>query len=361
MERLAPDDEAAHSLTLDGRLPNCQQSSGMCQKARRDAMSTQTNTHSNQQTTSSPATDQLAPEETFKILVPLDGSERAAEALPIATDLCHRLSGELTLLRIAPACAPPYAVGAGYLTPELYEQQLYDEERWARLDLERIATNLKERGIPTQVHVEHGDPAAAIIDAASALDASLVILTTHGCTGHVRFVLGSVADRVVRGSAAPILLLRSFPPDPASAPLHELRSALIPLDGSTMAESALFTIARQLAGRVLQEITLIRIVDPRDGETGMKAAQTYLSHVRRRFCERLVDSSCAVSTHTQVGAPAASILALARERTDALILMSTHGEAGSGRRAFGTVTDRLLRDGEAPLLLARPAHAPYNQ
>jgi nucleotide-binding universal stress UspA family protein len=158
-----------------------------------------------------------------------------------------------------------------------------------------------------------------------------------------------------------VLLLRSFPPDTASAPPHELRSALIPLDGSPMGESALFTVARQLAGRVLQEITLIRIVDPRDGETGMKAAQTYLSQVRRRFRERLGDPSCAISTHAQAGAPAASILALARERTVDLILMSTHGEAGSGRRAFGTVTDRLLRDGEAPLLLARPANASYTK
>lgn len=326
-------------------------------------MPTRTHTHSNQQTTSSPATEQSAPKRVFKILVPLDGSERAAEALPIAEDLCQRLDGDLTLVRIIPACTLPYAVGAGYLTPELYEQQLYDEERWARLDLERIATRLKGQAIPARIHVEQGDPAAGIIDAASALDASLVVLTTHGCTAQARFVLGSIADRVVRGCPMPALLLRSFPPGPAgpaNAPQRELRSALIPLDGSVMAEAALFTIARQLAGRVLQEITLVRIVDPRDGEAGMKAAQTYLRHVRRRFSEQLGDS-CAVSTHAQPGAPAASILALAHERMADLILMSTHGEAGGGRTAFGTVTDRLLRDGETPLLLARPAHATYTE
>jgi nucleotide-binding universal stress UspA family protein len=140
-------------------------------------------------------------------------------------------------------------------------------------------------------------------------------------------------------------------------PPHALRHALIPLDGSVMAESALFTIAQRLAGHVLREITLSRIVDPRDGETALKAAQTYLSHVRRRFHERLGDLPCAVSTHAQVGAPAASILALARERALDLILLSTHGEAGRGRTAFGTVTERLLRDGETQLLLARPALA----
>jgi nucleotide-binding universal stress UspA family protein len=324
-------------------------------------MPSHTNAHSSRQAGIALATDQSAHDGVFKILVPLDGSERAAEALPIAADLCHRLSGELTLMRSTPACTPPYAVGAGYITPELYQQQLYDEERWARLDLERIATNLKERGISTQIHVAQGDPAAAIIDAASALDASLVVLTTHGCTGQARFVLGSIADRVVRGCPMPTLLLRSFPPGPASAPPHELGSALVPLDGSALAEAALFTIARQLAGRVLREITLMRIVDPRDGETGMKAAQTYLGHVRRRFRELLGDSSCVVSTHAQAGAPAAGILAFARERMADLILMSTHGEAGSGRRAFGTVTDRLLRDGETPLLLARPANASYTK
>jgi nucleotide-binding universal stress UspA family protein len=322
-------------------------------------MSPQSKTYANPQTTSSPATDQNGHTRPFTIVVPLDGSERAAEALPIAEDLCHQLSGALALVRISPACTPPYAIGAGYLTPELYAQQLYDEERWARLDLERAAAHVQEQGIPAQIHLELGDPAAAIIDVAATLDASLVVLTTHGCMGQARFVIGSVADRVVRGCAAPTLLLRSFPPGPSrpagTANAHALGHALIPLDGSVVAESALFTIARQLAGRVLHEITLIRIVDSRDGETAMKAAQTYLSHVRRRFREVLGDSDCAVSTHTQVGAPAASILALARERAIDLILLSTHGEAGRGRAAFGTVTERLLRDGETPLPLARPA------
>jgi nucleotide-binding universal stress UspA family protein len=91
----------------------------------------------------------------------------------------------------------------------------------------------------------------------------------------------------------------------------------------------------------------------------MKAAQTYLGHVRRRFREQLSDCCCTVSTHVQAGAPAASILAYARERTIDLILISTHGEGGAGRTAFGTVTDRLLRDGETPLLLARPMHVSY--
>jgi nucleotide-binding universal stress UspA family protein len=183
--------------------------------------------------------------------VPLDGSDRAASALPLAEALCQRLSGELTLVRITPPCTLPYAIGAGYVTPELYEQLLYDEERWARLDLERIATTLNKQGVPTQIHLEHGDPAAAIIDAAATLDTSLVVLTTHGCTSHARFVLGSIADRVVRGSMTPVLLLRSFPP---CAPQHELRTALVPLDGSRLAESALFSIARQLASRVLMRL-----------------------------------------------------------------------------------------------------------
>jgi nucleotide-binding universal stress UspA family protein len=324
-------------------------------------MPTKSKTHAESQTTLSAATEQSAHKGTFKILVPLDGSERAAEALPIAEDLCHRLGGALALVRITPACTPPYAIGAGYITSELYQQLLFDEERWARLELERIATKLTEQGIPTQIYVEQTDPAAGIIDAAATLDASLMVLTTHGCTGNARFVVGSVADRVVRACPAPILLLRSFSSSPANAPQHEVRHALIPLDGSVMAESALFTIAHQLAGRVLREITLIRIVDQRDGETALQAAQTYLSHVRRRFRERLDDSSYVVSTHTQAGAPAASILALAREHAVDLILMSTHGDAGRGRTAFGMVTERLLRDGETPLLLARPAHASYTE
>jgi nucleotide-binding universal stress UspA family protein len=305
---------------------------------------------------SSPATDEQERQTTFTILAPLDGSERAARALPVAEDFCKRLGGTIALVRILPVSPLPYVITPVYFEPHVYQQLVDDQEQLAREYLEQVAATLREQGIPTQIHLLVGDPASAIIDAIPALHVTLVVMTTHGRTGLARFAMGSVADRVVRSGAAPVLLVRSFS---AGEPPAELRHALIPLDGSPLAELALFTVALRLAGSVLGEITLACAADPRDGPAGVKAAEEYLDETRRQFVERLNDPNYAITTHTHVGAPAASILACAHERACDLILMSTHGEAGIGRLAFGSVADRILRDGDQPILLVCPPRATH--
>ena len=289
----------------------------------------------------------------FTILVPLDGSERAERALPPAEDLCRRLDGEIALMRILPVLALPFNAPPGYIPPDRYQQMVDDQERLAREYLERVATGLQQRGQRARSYIQYGEPAAAaIMDAIPALRVSMVVMTTHGRTGFARFALGSVADGVVRGGGVPVLLMRSFASqEQTEAP----RSALVPLDGSPLAEAALFTVARRLAGAVLRAIALVRVVDPRDGAEGAQAAEKYLDQARRRFVERLDGRELAVTTRMEVGAPAAGILAAARAEAPDVILMSTHGEAGLGRLAFGSVTDRLLRDGDLPMLLVRPA------
>jgi nucleotide-binding universal stress UspA family protein len=303
---------------------------------------------------SSPAAGQERSGDVFTILVPLDGSERAAGALPFAEDLCRRLGSEIALLRVPLATGLPYAPAPGYIPAEVYQQMIDDQERLAQEYLERVAAEMRRRGLGAQVHLSHGDPAMAIIDAFPALRVSMVVMTTHGRTGLARLALGSVADRVVRKGGVPVLLVRSFAAQELS---RALRGALVPLDGSPLAEAALFTVALQLAGPVLREITLVRVVDPRDSAEGAQVADEYLEAIRTQFVERLNGRECAVMTLTRIGEPAASILACAHERASDLILMSTQGEAGLRRLAFGSVTDRLLNDGDLPMLLMRPAAA----
>jgi nucleotide-binding universal stress UspA family protein len=308
---------------------------------------------------SSPKSDEEGRQDVFTILVPLDGSERAAHALPIAEDIGQRLAGDIALIRILPVTALPYAIPADYIPPDIYQQMVDDQKRMAQEYLERVVAEIREHGLRARAHIQHGEPASAIIDAIPALRVSMVVMTTHGRTGLARFTLGSVADRVVRGSGVPILLVRSYPPEERPA---ELRSALVALDGSLLAESALFTIALLLAGPVLREITLARVVDPRNGSKEIEMAEEYLDLIRRRFITRLEKRECAVSTRVEVGSPAEGILAAAHARKSDLILMSTHGSAGIERLAFGSVTDRLLRDGDLPLLLVSPAKgAPERQ
>lgn len=120
------------------------------------------------------------------VVVPLDGSARAEEALGIVTSLPHDVLGEVTLLRVIDA-------------PE----QRAAADRY----LARVAERLERAQLVCQCRVEQGDPAEAIIAAAGAT--RLVAMTTHGRTGLTRWVLGSVADRVAHSGTSGVLLVRS--------------------------------------------------------------------------------------------------------------------------------------------------------
>lgn len=291
---------------------------------------------------------------TPRILVPLDGSELAAKAVPVAAYLCRQLAAELDLVSVMPTFVLPPVVGQEYIPAEVYQQLEDQQQQDARDYLDQITAQMRQHGVGAAIspHIARGTPASVILDLAAELHPMLIVMTTHGRTGLARFTLGSVADRIVRGGEAPVLLLRSFP-SPRHGP--DLAHALVPLDGSPLAETPLFSIALKLAGPVLRSITLLRVVDPRDGSQARMTAETYLDGVRERLNERLAGRECTVSRLVRVDAhPAASITAIAQDAECDLVLMSTRGEEGIGRLAFGGVTDRVLRDGQTPLLVVHP-------
>lgn len=303
-------------------------------------------------TTNAPMPETVGNGKQARILVPLDGSELAAKALPVAEGLCRQLSAQLDLVSVLQPAVIPYVGGEPYVPGEVYTR--IDTERTQEIKkyLTATAATAREHGIATQIHIERGDPASGVLDTAQELGTMLIVMTTHGRTGLTRFALGSVADRVVRGGAAPVLLVRSFP-EPVHA--QDLSHALIPLDGSPLAEAPVFSLVPQLAGTVLRTITLLRVADPRDGEGGRQMCENYLTAVRQRLVDRLGDRECAVSVLVRSGKnPAATIVEASQDGECDLVLMSTHGEAGIGRWAFGGVTDRVLRDGKSPMLLMHP-------
>jgi nucleotide-binding universal stress UspA family protein len=292
----------------------------------------------------------------FRIVVPLDGSDLAAQALPLAEHLCTQLGGELELVRVISSMVLPTLAGSTYIPGDIYQQLETDREREAAEYLSGVGADARSRGAHTHTHVEWGEPASAVLAQAVAVAADLIVMSTHGRTGLARFALGSVADRVVRAGEAPVLLLRSFPTDIRCLTTYgsDLRRALVPLDGSPLAASVLYSVALRLAGPVVQEITLLRVADPRDRLAGKLGAEAYLDGQRQRLRERLAGCHCTVSQHVCVSKnPAQCIVERAEAECD-LVLMSTHGETGIGRWTFGGVTDGVLRDGKTPLLVVHP-------
>jgi nucleotide-binding universal stress UspA family protein len=119
-------------------------------------------------------------------VVPLDGSERAEEALQVVDQLARYVVHEVTLLRV---------IGAAEEGPD------------AKRYLDEVAGRLTQEHLACQRRVEQGDPAATIIDVAGT--DKVVVMATHGRSGLTRWALGSVADRVARGGVAAVLLVRA--------------------------------------------------------------------------------------------------------------------------------------------------------
>ena len=135
-----------------------------------------------------------------KILVPLDGSALAEMAIPTAVGLAKDKGASLMLMRAAEAAPSLSDVVAAQV----------DVVREAEGYLEQMAVRLRADGCGrVETCVWYGAPASSIVEAVKAYSADLVVMTSHGRSGIGRLILGSVAESVLRGTSAPILLLRA--------------------------------------------------------------------------------------------------------------------------------------------------------
>jgi nucleotide-binding universal stress UspA family protein len=147
-----------------------------------------------------------APRQPFQsVVVPLDGSKLAEEALPHAEFLASRLGLPITLLRVVPFTAMLYSGFDGYVPDPQLEEVL---EGSAREYLEEARARLAQQGFQVTTQMVRGHPPSQIIDIAQGIPGSLIVMSTHGRTGMRRWILGSVADRVLRAAHRPVLLVR---------------------------------------------------------------------------------------------------------------------------------------------------------
>lgn len=149
------------------------------------------------------------PEETMtchRILVPLDGSNRAEQALPPAVSVAQALNAEIVLFRV------PIAHVSGSLADAWYvplEGTFETANQIAEEYLSRVADDLREQGARVATGTRMGGVADAILGYAEENKIDLIAMCTHGRTGLARWTLGSVADRVLRARSAPLLLVRA--------------------------------------------------------------------------------------------------------------------------------------------------------
>ena len=288
-----------------------------------------------------------------KILVPLDGSKLSVGVLPYVRWLAPALKVPVELLhvddtaRLAPY-SPALAGGAF---------------------LQEVAASFP--GVTAVKRtVEVGNSATVIINMASADPGTLIAMATHGYSGAARWLLGSVAEKVLHAVTSDLLLVR---PDGANETgTTELKTVLVPLDGSMEAEKVLPAVT-ELSGLLPLDILLVRVAKhfyagppeafvPAFGaipnlkelwEQDKAAGNRYLSEKAVQLRKQGLVRLSTRMLEGGVDGAAGEIVELSQKIPGSLIAMTPYGQSGIGRWLIGSVTKRVIQHSKRPVLVVR--------
>jgi nucleotide-binding universal stress UspA family protein len=143
-----------------------------------------------------------------KVMVPLDGSSVADQALPVAQELIQQSGAKVILFRVVPDLSAKLAFSPGLSVTSASEQH-EEHVNDAMTALERKVDDLSIHDIDAEAVVDVGDPAEKIVDYAADNDVDLIVMSTHGRTGVARWAYGSVARKVMDSMPCSMFLVRA--------------------------------------------------------------------------------------------------------------------------------------------------------
>ncbi len=296
-----------------------------------------------------------------RILVPLDGSKTAENVLPYARTFAARLKLPVELLSVIDIAEMATHMARG--RPGHIDTLVEDSKRAAEAYLREVAKTFPGGAITCTV--ERGRAEGTIIERAASDKATLIAMATHGHSGVNRFLMGSVAEKVLRGTSNPLLLIRASE-QAKTAGEAPLISIVVPLDGSELAEAVL-PAAVELAKKLDLEVILFgayRIpygaYSGADGYYGInfeeltaavKAETT--EYLQKKANELKVRGMDKVAYESSEGPAADEIIKVAKSKPGSLIAMSSHGRSGVQRWVLGSVTETVVRHSGNPVLVVR--------
>jgi len=298
-----------------------------------------------------------------RLLVPLDGSELAETAIPYARDLAGQLEAAVYLIH---ACPPEHQA-------YLHMHQIY---------LNNIAENLRQeikenwqsnQEPKIQTDVIPGDPTKVIFDSVKQNSIDMIVLTSHGTSGFRAWAMGSVADKVVRGVGVPTLLIRIKKGRIIQEKKGLIKKILLLLDTSDASRIAV-PYAVQLAKKLKASITLFSMVQSIYAQNyaqniaGMVGgfgvnldsvdadAKKYTDEYLQGIADEIGKAGVDVTQTSFVSMDAAyEILEMEKKIQPDLVVMATRGRSNIARWALGSVAEKVLREGDRPILMVKEA------
>ena len=295
-----------------------------------------------------------------RMLIPLDGSKTAENVLPYGRILARTFQIPVEIMEVLDIAGMASHVAAE--KARRLDTVVTEGERSSEQYLKKIASSFS--GVNVGCTVERGRPEDVIVEKAAADKTTLIAMATHGRSGMSRWLLGSIAEKVLRAATNPLLLVRA-----SEEALTEgeavLRSIIVPLDGSELAESVLPT-AVKFARLFNVGMVLFRTYElPASAYYGRENYLPNYEELKNRVKEQAQDyldkrieaikaeGVQRVSSVLIEGSGPNEIIDYARKTPNALITMCTHGRSGVKRWVLGSVTEKVVRHSGDPVLVMR--------
>ncbi len=314
-----------------------------------------------------------------KALVPLDGTEVSEGIIPFITQFARGLEMGVVLataVELDPMRAGLLRRLAGGLTEPLTSDSLADRrgvpdelreriDRDAKSRLDELAERMPLEGIPVETSVGFGPASETIIRMAQDSKCDLIAMSTRGRSVLGSGLLGSVTYRIMHESPMPVLAITPERAERRWDADYGISGAIVPLDGSELAE-AVIPYAAALSRKMDLSVTLLQVLPPvdfyTDGYTAIEVspeardemeseARGYLVSVARR----LRDEGLSADVKTVHGKPSSAIAELARGANYNMITLATHGRSGMSRLLLGSVAEAVVRESGDPVLIVRSA------
>jgi len=293
------------------------------------------------------------------ILVPLDGSRLAESALGMAASLARKFGASLTLIHVIEKDAPSEIHSERHLVSP--------DEAAAYLDEVAHLSALSGVRVSTHVHTSQvSDVALSVTEHSTELAPDLIVMSRHGRGGARRLLFGAIAQQIIALGTTPVLLVRPSTDVRGESSSADWRTILAPIDGDPSHEKGI-PVASDLAIAFHCRLHLLMVV-PTIGKLGglqgalslllpgatrvklemdSAGARDYLAARERE----LQSSGVHAGSETSRGDPARAIVKAARRLTADLVVMGTHGRAGTDAFWTGSVAAQVVARASVPLLL----------
>jgi len=279
------------------------------------------------------------------ILLPFDDSDGAAEVLHHAAEIANWADATVRLLYVADTNRDSVTVVEGQTVDVL--------EREGRDIVEEAEKTLETLGVSCRTDVVQGNPAPTIAEYAEEYDQDLIVMPTHGREGLSRYVVGSVAEKVVRLSSVPVLSVRMQADELLTFPYE---TVLVPTDGSDAATHAADHLLA-FAAALDATVHVLSVVD--DSALGPDVRSTIAGEESEQAANEAVETVASaaethgltdVVRHVEHGRPAEAILDCIETNDVHAVGMGTTGRRGTDRILLGSVAEKTVRSAPVPVM-----------